>query len=236
MVEPVYLSVITPAYLEEENLRILLPRIKNVLSQLSFGSEIIVIDSQKKLDCTDSACQENQVRYFRREGGENFGDAVRTGIRVARGKYMLFMDADGSHPPEFIRELVAHHLENDIVIASRYVSGGLTENPVHLIWMSQALNITYGLILGIKVNDISNSFKLYRSDLLKNLNLSCKNFDIIEEILFKISRANPNLKIKEVPFSFKKRMFGETKRNLVLFVITFIFTIFKLRFSKQKNQ
>ena len=66
--------------------------------------------------------------------------------------------------------------------------------------------------------------------LVKDLGLSCQNFDIVEEILFKIARAHPGVRIKEIPFSFKKRMFGQTKRSLLLFMMTYIFTIIKLRF------
>jgi dolichol-phosphate mannosyltransferase len=61
------------------------------------------------------------------------------------------------------------------------------------------------------------------------LDLRCKNFDIIEEILLNIFKLNPKLSYKEVPFTFKKRLFGESKRNLLLFILTYIFTIFKLR-------
>jgi len=227
-----YLSVVLPAYCEEENLRILIPRLKTTLTQTKLNFEICIIDSLQKLDHTEELCKESQINYFKREGGETFGDAVRTGIKKAQGEYILFMDADGSHPPEFIPELLKEHKNNDIVIASRYVEGGFTENSKALIWMSKTLNIAYGVILGLHYKDISNSFKIYKATLLNELTLTCSNFDIIEEILYKIHLNKKNLKVKEVPFSFKKRMFGETKRNLILFMITFFYTMIKLRFSR----
>ncbi|MEK7692373.1 MAG: hypothetical protein AAB425_15265, partial [Bdellovibrionota bacterium] len=113
----------------------------------------------------------------------------------------------------------------------RYVDGGSTENPTSLIWMSRILNWTYSFVLGLKCKDVSNSFKLYRGEALRGLDLYCDNFDIIEEILFKLSRANRDLRIREVPFAFKSRMFGETKRNLVVFIATYIITMVKLRLS-----
>ena len=57
-------------------------------------------------------------------------------------------------------------------------------------------------------------------------------FDIVEEILFKLKRLHKKLIIKELPFTFKKRMFGETKRNLVFFILSYIVTLVRLRFSK----
>ena len=53
----------------------------------------------------------------------------------------------------------------------------------------------------------------------------------VEEILYKLCIKNPDIKIKEVAFTFKKRMFGETKRNLIFFMATYLWTIFKLKFS-----
>lgn len=226
------ISIVLPAYLEEENLRILLPRLNAVRAKMAITSEILVVDTMKPLDNTKDACEANQVRYVAREGGNFFGDAVRTGIREAKGQYVLFMDADGSHTPEFIPELWKEASQNDVVIASRYIEGGFTENSTSLVLMSRVLNWTYSVILGLKCKDVSNSFKIYRADHLKSLKLKCNNFDIVEEILYKIARRNPGLRIKEIPFSFKKRMFGDTKRNLVAFIFTYLITIIKLRLSE----
>lgn len=224
------LSVIMPAYLEEENLRILLPRVKRVLDELTPNNEIIVVDTEKAMDGTEHACQEYGAVYVNRTGSNTYGSAIRSGLAKAQGKSVIFMDADGSHHPEFIKKLWAERESNDIVIASRYIQGGHTENKAILVLMSKVVNLGYSIVLGIKVKDVSNSFKLYRGDYLKELTLTCDNFDVVEEILFKIIRKHKDCNIKELPFSFKQRMFGETKRNLPLFVMTYIATLIKLRF------
>lgn len=231
MSEKIKFSIVMPAYLEEENLRLLLPRIKEAAKELKGAHEIIVVDTLSALDATESVCKQNEVRYVKRGPSNVFGDAVRTGIQAAQGEWILFMDSDGSHTPHYIPLLASHTGEYDIVIASRYIEGGLTENPQSLIWMSRLLNFSYSLILNLKCNDVSNSFKFYRASYLRELTLKADNFDIIEEILFKISRNHPDYKIKEIPFSFKKRMFGETKRNLMLFIFTYLFTMVRLRLS-----
>ncbi len=225
------LSIVLPSYLEEENLRKLLPRLTGVIALLGIPAEILVIDTVEPLDATEKACTELGARYIRRKPANTFGDAVRTGIEQAQGQWILFMDADGSHAPEFVPSLWNERTQNDIVIASRYVDGGYTENSAPLRLMSRVLNWTYSLILNLPYKDVSNSFKLYRAPLLKEVNLRCDNFDIVEEILYKIVRKHPGISVREIPFSFKKRMFGETKRSLLLFIFTYLVTMVRLRLS-----
>ncbi|MFA5770867.1 MAG: glycosyltransferase [Patescibacteria group bacterium] len=228
----IILSIIIPAYQEEENLRIILPRLYLAAQKLMVAFEIIVVDTQQSMDKTFNVCEENGVKYINREVGNNYGDAVVTGIKHAQGQYVIFMDADGSHTPEFVSELFAQHDNYDVVIASRYVTGGKTENNKILILMSLLLNIVYSVVLNLKCKDVSNSFKLYHTSQLKKLKLNCKNFDIVEEIFLKLKRNKPDLKILEIPYCFKKRLYGKTKRNLFIFIVSYLYTITKLRFSK----
>lgn len=223
------LSVVLPSYLEEENLRLLLPRLHHVLRRGGEPFEIVVVDTPTPLDQTREACEEHGARYLPRVGGETYGDAIRTGIAAAKGRRVLLMDADGSHAPEFIPHLLAERDRADVVIASRYIAGGRSENSLPLRWMSIVLNLSYAWILGLRCKDVSNSFKLYDGAKIRALKLKCDNFDIVEEILFKLARATPGLRIVEVPFTFKKRMFGETKRDLIAFIFTYLYTIIKLR-------
>ncbi len=228
----VKISVIIPSYLEEENLRIIIPRLRNEIQKLGENYEILIIDTMHAMDNTKDVCESNNIIYFNRTKGNNYGDAIRTGIERANGEHLIFMDADGSHSPEFIKNLYQYKNDYDVVIASRYIEGGATDNNRILIFMSWVVNFIYSKVLNLNCKDVSNSFKLYKSDLLKKLNLYCDNFDIVEEILFKLKKRNKDLKIKEIPFTFKKRMFGKTKRNLLIFIIFYIFTLLKLRFGK----
>lgn len=230
------LSVVMPSYLEEENLRLILPRLHTVLEQLKIHYEILVIDTKEPMDHTEAVCKEHNARYVRRVPSNTFGSAVRTGIEFAQGQHVLFMDADGSHTPEFIPDLYKNINKADVIIASRYINGGVTENSASLKLMSRVLNLTYAWVLGLKCKDVSNSFKIYKRSQLQELELKCENFDIIEEILFKLKVLNKGFSVLEVPFTFKERMFGETKRNLVAFIITYVFTLIKLRFAPVRKR
>lgn len=229
MANDVDLSVVMPAYMEEENLRLLLPRVIAVLNALAVRWEVIVVDTNPPLDRTAAVCAEAGAACIAREGGNSFGNAVRTGIRHTRGRRVIFMDADGSHPPEFIADLWRHRDDADVIIASRYAPGGVTENSWSLVLMSRLLNVSYSWILGLGCADVSNSFKLYPGGPLRRLDLICDHFDIVEEILYRLAHAQPPAIIKEIPSAFRKRMFGDTKRNLLLFVISYLYTIVRLR-------
>jgi dolichol-phosphate mannosyltransferase len=225
------ISVIIPAYKEEENLSVILPQLNKTLRDLTASYEILIIDTIQAMDETKAICEANNVTYINRTGGNNYGDAIRTGIQHAVGNYCVFMDADGSHTPEFIANLYRERGGYDVVIASRYVKGGETDNSKTLAIMSLVLNVIYSVVLNLNCKDVSNSFKLYKTEDLQGLQLRCNNFDIVEEILFKLKKHKKTLRIKEIPFSFKKRMFGTTKRNLFKFITTYFFTLIKLRLS-----
>lgn len=230
----VQVSVVLPSYSESENLEVLLPKLKKVLGGLALSYEIIVVDTHTPLDNTSSVCAENQVRYLNRTSGNSYASAVKTGIEAVQGEFTIFMDADGSHPPSFLEEMWRKKEDYDLVIASRYVKGGKTDNQGLLVVMSRLVNFAFSFVLGLKVNDVSNSLKLYRSCHLKGLTLVCKNLDVIEEILFKIIKGNKGFKILEIPFVFKKRMHGSSKRSMLAFIWSYISTLFKLKFGLLK--
>lgn len=122
--------------------------------------------------------------------------------QAKRGIYTLANDVvfDQLVAPEFISDPYMHHRDYDMVIAPRYVNGGGTDNNRILVWMSYFTNVVFSFVLGLNCKDVSNSFKLYRNSQLKRLNLVSDNFDIIEEIFFKIKRANRLLRVLEVPY------------------------------------
>jgi dolichol-phosphate mannosyltransferase len=83
-------------------------------------------------------------------------------------------------------------------------------------------------VLGLKCRDVSNSFRLYDGAALRSLSLECENFDIIEEILIKLSLSKKDFTTLEVPFTFGTRKAGKTKRNLLTFAISYLGTLCKL--------
>ncbi|MDQ6679169.1 MAG: glycosyltransferase [Acidobacteriota bacterium] len=207
----------------------LLPVLKENAGALTPSHEIIVIDASEPLDNTAEVCQVNGVRHVYRTGGDHYGDAVRTGIAEAQGRWILFMDADGSHNPIHLQRLWAKRESFDIVVGSRYVAGGETENPWILICMSFIVNLTFRMAFHLDCRDVTNSFRLYRGAPLRALTLQSDDFDIIEEILIRIVAGPAQGTVTEVPVVFERRKAGESKRKLMAFAASYLTTLARLR-------
>ena len=227
--QTVELSVVLPAYREADALRLLLPELNCSVRELTTSFEILVVDSAQPLDKTEAVCEVFGARHVRQRG-PHYGNAVRTGIEEARGRHILFMDADGSHNPEHIQRLWHSRKDYDVVIGSRYVAGGSTENPPVLIFLSWLVNVIFRLCFRLRCKDVSTSFRLYRAAVLKPLRLRSENFDIVEEIL--ILAMHFGSRIHEVPVTFEQRKAGQSKRNLVLFALGYLWTLARLFWIK----
>ncbi len=222
------LSIALPAYEEADNLAVLLPQLHQVARALTPEYEIVVVDTETPRDATPEVCARHATRYVSRRGGNLYGHAMRTILEEVRGNQVVLMDADGSHNPGFVAELWRHRAEADLVIASRYVAGGRTENPAILIFLSQVVNVAFRIVLRLNCLDVSNSFRLYRGDDLRRLRLRCDHFDIVEEILVKLVFSRKGYRLREVPCLFEKRKAGRTKRNLLLFAMGYVVTLLRL--------
>ena len=234
MSHPVELTVCIPAYEEAPNLVWLLPELRAVLDKLGTTYEVVVADTPEPRDETPAICNGNNVRHVPRTGGLLYGHAVTTAIAASRGRWVVFMDADGSHDSEQVARLWAERHTADIVIASRYTPGGSTENPAVLIAMSLAVNVVFRVVLGLTCADVSNSFRLYRGDDVRQLSLQCKNFDIVEEILVKLCFSRERYTVKEIPSAFGQRKSGKTKRDLRKFAVSYVGTLYRLRRLKRE--
>jgi len=230
------LSIVLPAYEEAENLRTLLPALKNLAASLAPSFEILVVDTSEPHDGSPEICSEIGVDYLPRRGGDSYGHAVRTGIADSRGTFVLLMDADGSHNPAFIPRLWEKRHAADLVIGSRYMAGGKTENPAILIFLSLMVNVVFRFVLGLRCRDVSNSFRLYHGDHLRGLRLACDNFDIVEEILVLLSCVHPGYRIQEVPITFEERKAGKTKRRLLAFAFSYLSVLHRLWRLRKKHK
>jgi dolichol-phosphate mannosyltransferase len=136
-------------------------------------------------------------------------------------QYVLVLDADLSHRPRYIPDLLAGMAASDvdggfdIMIGSRYVPGGGIEGwPWYRRWMSRCLNAYARWLLGLQVRDCSGAFRCYRTDLLRRIglhNLRSRGFAYLEELLWRAQQAGA--RIGETPITFVDRQFGQTKIN-----------------------
>ena len=234
--EKMGISVVLLAYKEAENLKVLLPEIKKYVERCKEDYEILVIDTEKVLDDTPKVCKQYGVRYVNQEE-PYFGGAFRTGIKYASKDKFLIMDSDGSHTPRYIVDIYKMFVQNkcDVVIGSRYVKGGVTNDSQSSQVMSKILNTTFRIFLGIKAKDISTDYRMYDTKQLKKVTLKCNNYDVLQEVLLKLRLNNKKLKIGETPISFSKRLYGESKRQLMKFIISYIKTLVYLTGIRLKH-
>lgn len=207
------LSVIIAALNEAPNLYRLLPLLRESLEGMGITWEILIIDGDSQ-DGTQKVVEEAGARYVC-EKQPGYGTAICRGIREARGEYLLTMDADMSHPTEFIKALWESRTTGDIVIASRYVPGGYADQPYFRYMLSQVLNRFFSRGLAIPVKDMSSGFRLYRKNLFQGMAPTFTNFVLLVEILL-LAYAQ-GLQVREVPFHYQPRISGSSKARIIKF-------------------
>src|SRR4030095_10162744 len=99
-----------------------------------------------------------------------------------------------SHPPEFLKDFWEQRQEADLLVASRYVAGGRADMGIGRRILSTILNRTYALLLGIKLRDLSSGFRMYQRQVVAELDLQARDFDVFEEIVVKIFVAGGRIR------------------------------------------
>ena len=134
----VELAVVLPCLNEADNLRSLLPKVRQVLEDIRASHRIYVIDGGSTDDTVGVAHALGAVVIPQR--GNGYGGAIRTAFEDINARWLLTMDADFSHHPVFIKYLFARRHEGEIIIASRYAAQGYAEMPWTRKFLSYTLN------------------------------------------------------------------------------------------------
>jgi dolichol-phosphate mannosyltransferase len=222
--QAIEISVVIPAWNEADNLAKLLPQMHQVLTDLGRRYEIIVVDNHSA-DGTAQVCTAaGAVLVQQTERG--YGGALWSGFQRAQGEYILTMDADLSHTPDFIPRMWNHRTDGELVIASRYVEGGTADMPRYRHVLSIILNSVYTRLLSLPVKDISSGFRLYRAAILRGLDLQSNDFDALEEILIECYARG--YRIAEVPFRYVPRDQGKSKVKLLRFGVAYLRTLVRM--------
>ena len=205
------LTVVIPAINEAENLRLLLPSLWRVLGALGISAEVLVIGRSAPDESLAVARDLGARPIVQTLPG--YGGALRQAFREARGAYLLTMDADLSHEPNFVAKLWANRDRAEVIIASRYVRGGVAYMPLFRKLLSRVLNRTFTRGLALDVFDISSGFRLYHADVLKDLPLRGIDFDVLPEIVLRAHIAG--WRVAEVPFTYFPRAKGSSSARIL---------------------
>jgi dolichol-phosphate mannosyltransferase len=153
-----------------------------------------------------------------REDKQGLGAAYIAGFNYAFEtgyNYVVEMDADGSHRAVDLPKLLAVCEQNDLVIGSRYVKGGQTQNwPLHRQWLSRGGNLYAKIMLGTQLNDMTAGFRVFSVPFLKRMDLATIN---ARGYSFQIEMAYRTIQLggrtQEVPIVFVEREIGESKMS-----------------------
>lgn len=209
-------SVILPTYNERENILRLVPTISELLQDR--WHEIIVVDDNspdRTWEIVQNMNQKN-VRLIRRMKNRGLTNSLNEGITEAKGAYVVWMDADFSHPPDLIPDLLStlDRGECDVAIASRFIKHAGMHFGLARQVFSRFLNLFAQILLTRKINDYSSGFVAARRAIFKTLQLEGEYGEYCIQFLYQVYRAN--LVVIEIPYLYVPRQFGETKTSPAL--------------------
>ena len=225
------LSIMIPVYNEKETILKIIKRIENVKIK-SIEKEIIIVDDfsiDGTRDIIKKLKEKNIKKVFHKK---NYGKgmAIRTAIKNSTGDILIIQDADLEYHPEDYKKLLKPILskKTDVVYGSRMFS--LTKKEMHTshyfgnIFLSFLTRVLYRT----KITDMETCYKIFRKEVVKDMKLDAKRFEIEPEITAKILKRG--YKIIEIPIKFNARTYAEGKKITWKDGINALYCLFKYRF------
>ncbi len=212
-INKVKISIIIPCYNELKTIEQI---IKKILLQTDFEKEIIVIDdfsndgSRKKIDEIKDIYN---LKVLKNDKNYGKGFSIRQGIKVSTGDIVLIQDADLEYDPKDYKRLLDPILNDnaDVVFGSRFI--GSEQRRVLYFWHSigNSLLTTFSnMMSNLNLSDMENCYKVFKSEIIKNLILKENRFGFEPEVTAKISKKN--LRIYEVSVNYYGRKYSEGKK------------------------
>lgn len=204
-------SLIIPTYNEAKNLSLLLEEIWQTLDKSNIDLEFIIVDDNSP-DGTGQIAEELSKQYpikvIHRSGKLGLGSAVIEGFKASSRPYLGVMDADLSHDPIILNQLIINLKDFDITLGSRFEKGSFVEKWP---WWRKLIS-TVGVFLTKKLTGVEDSLSGYfflRASVIKDAVLTTTGYKILLEILVK----GKYKKVKELSFTFRIRRYSSSKLN-----------------------
>lgn len=230
--------VVTPTYNERANLPIL---VEKVFALNIPGLQMVIVDDNSP-DGTgkvaDELAQKHPIKVIHRQGKQGLGTAYVAAFKsilpsCEHDSFIVQMDADLSHNPAAIPALLQKAKDCDLVLGSRYIGGGGTENwDFFRKMVSRFGNVYARLILRLPYRDLTGGYKCFRAEVLKNIeldSLSSVGYNFQIETTYRAHQRG--YKIREAPIIFTERKTGASKFNLGIMLEAF-WRVLLLRFKK----
>ena len=198
------LSVVIPVYNEEGNIGPLTRKVREVIGP---ENELLVVDDGSS-DNTLKELDPNICKVIKHEVNKGKGQAMKTGIKGAKGDFTLFIGGDGQDDPKEIPVfLEAVKSGSDFVIGSRF-KGNLTKGSITAVnsFGNKMITALFNILFGVRLTDTQAEYKCFRTDKLKDLSFESNRYEIETEMIIRALRKG--YKITEVPVSRYPRQHG----------------------------
>lgn len=214
------LSVVIPAYNEEQSLPESLPQIYDRLSKAGIDHEIVVINDNSK-DSTLTVLEKMSedipsLVFYTNKGPNGFGYAIRYGLDRFKGDCVAIMMADMSDSPDdlvaFYRKMV--ETDSDCIFGSRFMKGGrIIDYPRHKLILNRLVNNSVRIVFRIPYNDFTNAFKLYKKETIKGLApILSPHFNLTLELSLKAVIRGYSFSV--LPNSWTNRKYGKSNLKI----------------------
>ncbi|MBU4185022.1 MAG: polyprenol monophosphomannose synthase [Proteobacteria bacterium] len=229
--------VVVPTYNERDNIESL---IKEII--LLPDLDILVVDDNSP-DGTGAivaglARENPRIHLLTRTKRKGRGSAGVAGFKMAlnmRAQWIIEMDADFSHHPRHIPDLLAHIKDYDLVLGSRFMTGGADRDRGIVRHMVTCLAGVYvRALLDLNIRDISSGFRCFRREVFEKVDLDdmiSAGPSIVLEILYKVCLSG--FRVKEVPIVFRDRRQGETKLDTITLLETLVMVLRLRKLNRQ---
>jgi dolichol-phosphate mannosyltransferase len=213
-----------PTYNEAENLEAIVRATIGQLELAAAGDWRLLVVDDASPDGTGAladglAAELPGVEVLHREGKEGLGPAYLAGFEYALkrdAEWVIVMDADFSHDPRHLPAMIAAAQDSDLVLGSRYVAGGeITNWPRRRRVLSRSGSLYAGLMLGVKLRDLTTGFRCVRRRVLEAVEpstLRSQGYVFNIELTYRALLAG--FSVKEIPIRFQDRQEGESKMSL----------------------
>ena len=227
------LSVLIPVYNERDTIRQCIDAVLKADTR-NLELEVIISDNNSNDGTKEilSKIQDKQIKILYRDSNNGKGANIKNALANATGDLILFQDGDLEYSPKDFPDLIEPFFlyRADVVYGSRLTRAKATSivgfpNYIANLLVTFLTNVLYNKVF----TDIATGYKVFKSDVIKNLKITSDGFEIEPEITAKISK-NKKIKIFEVPITINSRSYEEGKKVKWWHFFTYLYHLVKWRF------